>query len=78
MAFLRTLGSALFTRVIVSYRSTLVGLGLAAAIVVVEATTTYLQALPDGWAKAAAAVVALVGAALRSKQVAQPALPPAV
>jgi hypothetical protein len=77
MTFLKTLGAALYTRVFVSFKPTLIGLGLASAIVVVDTTTTYLQALPEGWAKAAAAVVALLGALLRSKQAAQPTLPPA-
>ena len=65
--FLATLWTALYQRVFLSYKSTLVGLGLAVLIIVLEQGTTALQALPDGWAKAIAAVLALIGASLRGR-----------
>jgi len=68
MTFLR----AAFDRVVKSYRSTLVGLAFGVGIIALESLTDYLNGLPQGWAKGAAAVIVIIGASLRSK-----ALPPA-
>ena len=77
MAFLKSLGAALYERVVIHYKPTLIGIGLAAGIVVVDQTTTLLTGLPAGWAKYAAVIVAAIGAFLRAKQ-AQPPKPEAV
>jgi len=68
MTFLRSA----FDRVVKSYRSTLVGLAFGVGIIALESLTDYLNGLPQGWAKGAAAVIVIIGASLRSK-----ALPPA-
>lgn len=73
MAFLKSLGVALYTRVLVHYKQTLIGLGLASAVLVLDQTTAALQALPDGWAKILASVLALGGAYLRGKAPTPPA-----
>lgn len=76
--FFSGLGRALYERVIVSYRSTLIGIALAASVLVVDYTTDYLKTLPGGWADALAAVLVIVGGLLRGKQVAAvKAVPPA-
>lgn len=74
MAFLKALGVALYQRVLINYKPTLIGLGLASAVLVIDETTTALQTLPDGWAKILASVLALGGAYLKAKA---PAVPPA-
>lgn len=63
---------AAWERVVLSYKSTLVGLGIGVGLILLDSLTDYLQALPQGWAKAAAVLVIAVSASLRSK-----ALPPA-
>jgi uncharacterized protein YjeT (DUF2065 family) len=65
------IAKSIFDRVIKSYKSTLVGLAFGIGILVLEGLTDYLNGLPQGWAKAAAAVIVVIGASLRSK-----ALPP--
>jgi hypothetical protein len=75
MGFLKTLGIALYQRVLVNYKPTLIGLGLASAVLVVDETTAVLQGLPDGWAKIAASLLALGGAYLRSKAPTAPSAP---
>lgn len=62
-------------RVIGSYKSTLVGLAAGVGIIVCQSLAEYLTtgaAASRPWAGALAAVVALIGASLKSK-----ALPPA-
>lgn len=76
MAFFRFVGVQLWERVIKSYKSTLIGIALAAAIVFVDSSTDYLKALPQGWAQALAGLSAIVGALLRARQASPPALKP--
>lgn len=63
---------AVFDRVVKSYRSTLIGLAFGVGVLALEGLTDYLNGLPQGWAKGAAALIVVIGASLRSK-----ALPPA-
>lgn len=67
MAFLKSLGVALYQRVIVSYKSTLIGIGLASAVLVVDQSVAALHALPKGWAQVLASLLALAGAYLKGK-----------
>ena len=67
-SFLSKLADDLYQRVIVSYRSTLIGIGLAVAVELVEFTTSYLNALPANWAHVIASVLVILGGLLRSKQ----------
>jgi hypothetical protein len=60
-----------WNRVVGGYKSTLTGLGFAVLVIVLEAGTDYLNGLPQGWAKAAAALLVIAGASLKPK-----ALPP--
>jgi hypothetical protein len=66
-AFLKTLAVAVYERVILSYRSTLIGIALASGVLVLDATVAALQALPEGWAKIAASVLVLAGGFLKKK-----------
>jgi hypothetical protein len=68
--------NGLWSRVVLSYKSTLVGLGFGLLILVIEAGTDYLNGLPAGWAKGLAALLVMVGASLRSKAL-PPSEPPA-
>jgi hypothetical protein len=65
--FFRTLGKALYERVLIHYKPTFIGIGAGAAIVLIDEFTTMFQSLPQGWAQAAAGVVALIGALAKSK-----------
>ena len=58
-------------RIVLSYKSTLVGLGAGIAIILLDGFTDYLNGLPQGWAKVLSGLVVLIGASLKSK-----ALPP--
>jgi hypothetical protein len=60
-----------WNRVVGGYKSTLTGLGFAALVIILDAGTDYLNGLPQGWAKAAAAIIVLASASLKPK-----ALPP--
>jgi hypothetical protein len=62
---------AIFDRVVLGYKSTLIGLGAGIAIILLDALNTYLGSQPQAWAKVLAALVVLVGASLKDK-----ALPP--
>ena len=62
-------------RVVVSYKTTLVGVGFGVAIILVDQFTTLLQGIDKPWATVAAALIALLGAYLKGKQ-SQP-VPPA-
>ena len=76
-AFLKALAVSVYERVILSYKSTLIGIGLAAGVLVLDSTVEALQALPEGWAKIAASILVLVGGLLRKKAAdAQPAPTP--
>ena len=63
----KKIATEVYERVVKSYKSTLVGFGLAVGVVVVEQLGAYFAGLPTGWAPPLAAVFALVGAALRKK-----------
>lgn len=63
--------TAVWQRVVLSYKSTLVGLGAGIAIILLDQLTTYLGTQPQAWAKVLAALVVVIGASLKSK-----ALPP--
>lgn len=69
MLILKAILSALYERVIKAYKSTLIGLALVAAVVVVE--QLQVAALPS-WAQAVVGVVASILALYKGKQ---PALP---
>ena len=60
-----------WNRVMGGYKSTLVGVGLAVVVVVLESATEVLNGLPQGWAKVLATLCILAGASLKPK-----ALPP--
>lgn len=63
---------AAWERIVLSYKSTLVGLGAGVAIVLIDQFVVSVDGSSNPWLKAAAALAVMVGAALRSK-----ALPPA-
>lgn len=63
---------AVWERVILSYKSTLVGLGSGIALVLIDQFVLSANGSENPWMKAAAALAVVIGAALRSK-----ALPPA-
>lgn len=67
---LKSLGVALYERVILSYKSTLLGIALAGATEAVNVFTTYLGARPQPWAHLAASLLVLGFSALKSKAVA--------
>jgi uncharacterized membrane protein YjjP (DUF1212 family) len=71
-AFLVGLKAAFLERVFGAWKSTLVGFGLAALVLVLDQTVLALTALPEGWAKVLATLIALAGAALRKKATAYP------
>lgn len=62
---------SVWERVILSYKSTLVGLGAGIALVLIDQFVLSANGSDNPWMKAAAALAVIVGAALRSK-----ALPP--
>lgn len=64
---LKNLGSELYQRVIVSYKSTLLGIAAAAGVVVVDQLTTYLQGLPKFTGSALAGLVFALGALAKAK-----------
>lgn len=63
---------SVWERVILSYRSTLVGLACGIGIVLIDQFVVSVDGSSNPWLKAAAALAVVVGSALRSK-----ALPPA-
>lgn len=65
---------SVWERVILSYKSTLVGLGAGIGLVIIDQFVQYVGALQGAspYLKAAAALAVVIGSALRSK-----ALPPA-
>lgn len=65
--------SELWARVFVSYKSTIVGVVLGVGVILVDQLTTTFQAVGKPWATALAAVIALVGAFLKSKAATPPA-----
>lgn len=67
MPLLKTIGSELYHRVILSYRSTLIGILCAAGIAVIDSTTTYLQSLPKGTGTVLATLAVVLGAAVKKK-----------
>jgi uncharacterized membrane protein YjjP (DUF1212 family) len=71
-AFLVGLWSAFVERVFGAWKSTLVGFGLAALVLVLDQTVLALAALPEGWAKVLATLIALAGASLRKKAATYP------
>lgn len=64
-----------YERVIKSYKSTLVGLGLAVGVVVLEQLGAALGAVEAGWAGPVAALCLIVGSALKSKAAQYPKPP---
>ena len=66
-AFLKTLGAELYSRVILSYKSTLIGVAAAAGIVAINQFTALLQGLPSGFAQIAAGLAVTLGALAKSK-----------
>lgn len=58
----------LYERVVVHYGPTLIGIGIGIGILVADASVEALQALPQGWAKIAAAIIMAAGAYLKSKK----------
>jgi hypothetical protein len=56
-----------WNRVVGGYKSTLIGVGLAVLVVVLEAGTEALNGLPQGWAKALAALLAIAGASIKPR-----------
>jgi len=64
--------SEAYARIVLSYKSTLVGLGAGIAVIAIDAAVGQISVLPDGWAKVLAGVLVAIGALIRSK-----ALPPA-
>lgn len=73
--FLKKVVSAVYTSVVVHYKSTLVGLGLAVAIVVVDQLAAALAGVSSPYAPVVAALVAFAGAALRKKAAEYPTVP---
>lgn len=60
-------------RVWKSYKSTLVGLGIGAALIVADQVVAAASGTDNVWLKVAAALAAVVGASLRSKALPPPA-----
>ncbi len=71
-----TILDGVWHRVVTSYKSTLIGLGCGVGIILVDSFSTYLQALPQGWAKGVAALLMLAGAAFKDRAL-PPSPPPA-
>ena len=69
----KAIGSALYERVVKAYKSTLIGIGLEAAVVVIDVVNA---ADVPNWVHAVVGVVAAILALYRGKQAA-PALKPA-
>ena len=67
MEFLKNLGKALFERVFVHYKPTLVGIACSAGIVAIDQFTTLLQGIPKPAVQAVAGIVVVVGALLKQK-----------
>lgn len=67
MEFLKKVASEVFERVVKSYKSTLVGFGLACAVVALGAAGEQLAGVSAAWAPPVALVVQLIGAALKKK-----------
>jgi len=63
---------AIVDRVFKSYKSTLVGLGIGIALIVLDQLAIAAQSSAKPWVQALAGIVVLLGASLKSK-----ALPPA-
>ena len=72
---MRDFFKGVWDRVVGSYKTTLIGVGLGVAIIFVDQFTTLLQGIDKPWATVAATLVALLGAFLKGK-VSQP-VPPA-
>lgn len=73
MEFLKSVVVAVWDRVVVNYKPTLIGLALAIGILFADMLAQYLGAQPQVWAQPLAALVAMIGAALRSRQGKYPA-----
>ena len=69
---MKTVFAELWARIVLSYKSTLIGLAIGVGILALEQFSTYFASLTTGWAKVAAAVVAIALALLKSKQVTTP------
>ena len=63
---------AIWERVFVHYKPTLIGLGIAALAFVVEYVGQSVAGLPAGWAKFIAAVAVPLGAFLKQKAATYP------
>jgi hypothetical protein len=75
--FLKSIGKAIWERVFLSYKSTLIGIGIAIGITVLEQASAAVANLTQGWAKVAGILIALALASLRSKALPPPApVPP--
>ena len=58
---------SIWERVVLSYKSTLIGLGAGVGVILVDQFTTFLGTQPQAWAKVLAALLVVVGASLKSK-----------
>jgi hypothetical protein len=67
-AFLSSLFAALYERVIVHSKPTLIGLGLSIAVEAVNYSAAYIGSQPQPWAHVLASVLLAAGALLKSKQ----------
>lgn len=59
---------AVYERVVVEYKTTLIGLGTGFGIIVADQLLLVANGIDSPWAKVLAAVVAAVGAYLRGKK----------
>ena len=73
---MKTFFDGLWNRVAGGYKSTLIGLGLGILVLVLEASTEALNGMPQGWAKALAALFVVAGAAIKPRAT-PPTVPPA-
>lgn len=69
MEFLKKLGTEIYQRVILSHRSTLIGMGLGAAIIAGDQVAQMLGSAHQQWTPLAAMLVTLALASLKSKKI---------
>jgi hypothetical protein len=73
---MKTFFKAVWERVVLSYKSTLIGVGAGLGIILLDQFVVSVDGAENPWLKALAALAVVVGSALRSKAL-PPAMPPA-
>jgi len=73
---MKQLGTELWTRVILSYKSTLIGIGLAIAVEIFDIFTNWLSQVHPATAHSLAGIILLIGMLLKEEAAKFPAPPP--